>query len=86
MKAVKEIIVSYLAIYGFVLIAPFFLVLVSVPALVVGALLDKVGVSDGTSMIGSFLAVFISIYVFSQIYSAVRFRKMERDTQRQDKN
>jgi hypothetical protein len=31
-------------------------------------------------------ATFISIWVLSNIYSAVRFRKMERNAERNDKN
>jgi hypothetical protein len=84
MKAIKGVIITYLAIYGFLLIAPFFLALVSLPALVVMNVLGRLGVSEDIANGAAFMAMLVSVYVFFQIYSAVKFRKMERDLERHD--
>lgn len=78
MHYIKGIIVTYLAIYGIVFIAPFFLLIVSIPAVLVGGFLSMVGLSEDIAMIGSMITVFVSVYIFFQIYSAVRFKRMER--------
>jgi hypothetical protein len=82
MKSIKAVIVTYLAIYGFLMIAPFFLALVSIPALIVLSILRRFNVSEDVSNGASFIMVFISIYVFFQIYSAVKFRRMEHDLEK----
>ncbi len=85
MRQIKEAFITYLAIWGFILIAPFFLVLVSIPALAVWAILGRMGVSEDISTAAAFITVFVSIFVFSQVYAVVRFRKMERGAEQQDR-
>lgn len=86
MSKLKGFIVSYLAVNGLLLAAPFFLVLVSMPAVFVGAVLSKMGVSEEISQFGMLGTVFVSIYLAFNIYSAIRMFRIERQLKKMDKN
>ena len=79
MKALKEIVITYLAIWGFVLIAPFFMMFIAIFASLTQFFLSALGFGEEVVTGGMLVATFISIWVLSNIYSAVWFRKMERD-------
>lgn len=78
MKALMGIFVTYLAISGLLLIVPFFLLFVSLPAFFVDSLLSKLGFGENVSMFAALATVFIFITLFGKIYAAVRFKQMER--------
>lgn len=86
MTALKEIVITYLAIWGFVLIVPFFMMFIAIVAILTQFVLSALGFGEGVVSGGMLAATFISIWVLSNIYSAVRFRKMERNSARNDKN
>ena len=86
MSKIKSFIVSYLAVKVFLLAAPFFLVLVSMPAVFVGGVLTKMGVSEEIAQFGMLGTVFVSIYLAFNIYSAIRMFRTERQLKEMAKN
>lgn len=75
MKALKEIVITYLAIFGFFLIVPFFMIFVAIAAYLTQGLLTAFGFSDSVVSGGMLAMAFLSILIFYNIYSTVRFKK-----------
>ncbi|MCR9146382.1 MAG: hypothetical protein NXH74_04200 [Rhodobacteraceae bacterium] len=86
MKALKEIIITYLAIWGFVLIVPFFMMFIAIVAILTQFFLRSLGFDEEVVSGGMLAATFISIWALSNIYSSVRFKRMEHNAERNNEN
>lgn len=86
MERLKGALISYLAIQGFLLLAPLFLVMASLPAVFVGGILAKLGFEQETTQFFMFGTVLVSIYVFFQIYSAVRMKQIDMKLAKHDRS
>lgn len=82
MTALKEVLITYLAVWGFVLFVPFFMAFIAIAASLMQFALRALGFGDGLVSGGMLAATFLSVWTLSNIYSAVRFKRIERDAER----
>ena len=82
MKAIKEIIITYLAIWGFILIVPFFLIVLAWAAALAQLVLTFLGFGENIIIGGMLVASILSMWLLGNLYSAVRFKQMERKVEK----
>lgn len=79
MKFIAEFLVTYLVLYGMILAIPLFLLVMSVPAFIVGWIAYLLGASETVITVLAFITVFLGIYVNYTLWSGMRMKKMEEE-------
>jgi hypothetical protein len=79
MKFIKEIFITYFALWGFfVLLAPLFMIVIGLGAYLTRFIVSYLGFSDAVADGGMLVASFILIWLLSKLYGVLKMLRMER--------
>ena len=79
MKFIKEIFITYFALWGFfVLLAPLFMIVIGIGAYLARFIISYLGFSDAVADGGMLVALFFLIWLLGKLYGVMRIWRLER--------